>query len=217
MDKSGLIAVAQINVALGILYINLKDLRFRETYEKILQLLDTYRFRDLCKDESGEMLLMLLKNDSEFSTHWHNIRAWILELSGTYQEQMLDVVLALRQGESTLIKKEKKDSLLKKHRMFREDKDKSWVWKGTIVPSLVILWAVAFSFESLEWLFVVSCVGQIVLIYFYRAGRRIAKRVPTNFEKSLESIMKSYRKCTAHQQFKEQSTSESLPGSAPSQ
>ena len=201
-----LIAVAQINVALGILYINLKELRFREAiYENIFQLLEACRFGDLYKHESGEKArLKLFDSVPEFSKHYHRIRAWILELPAAYQEQMPDVILALRQ-ELPTSKEVRENSLLKRHRMFRKNKDKLWVWRGTILPSLAVLWMCVFSSDYGVFLLAVLLVGwgQIVLIYFYAVGRRVARGTVDDLGKSLKIVMDLYGKYIAHQQFGE--------------
>lgn len=220
MDSSGLLAVLQINVALGILYVSLKDLRFRGVlYGSISGLLDAYQFSELYKPESKDVRLQLLDSNKKFSEHCHIIRSWILELPEFYQNRISDVLFSIRQtqgisqeAEAHQPKSEKPDKdksddnrLLKQHRWFRDDTDKAWVWRATILPSLVALWI--FVFPSLPIIFcylacAIALAGQFTLVFFYFVGRRVSQKPVSILEDSLEMVMNIYWKNSATQRVR---------------
>ena len=222
MDSSGLLAVLQINVALGILYVSLKDLRFRGVlYGRISSLLDVHQFSKLYEPESKDIRLQLLDSNPIFSKHCHTIRSWILELPESYQDRISDVLFSIRQTQDISQKSEAHqpnsepldndepddNKLLKQHRLFRDDTDKAWVWRVTILPSLMALWIFVFPSLSSIFLCVVACaiiafLGQSTLVYFYFVGRRVSQKPVSILADSLEIVMKIYWKNSASQRIR---------------
>ena len=221
MDSSGLLAVLQINIALGILYVNLKDLRFRGVlYDSISSLLDAHQFSKLYEPESKDIRLQLLDSNPKFAKHCHTIRSWILELPESYQDHISDILFSVRQTQDTSqeteahqpnsepLDNDKLDDnkLLKQHRLFRDDTDKAYVWRVTILPSLMALWIFVFSsLPSISWYVACSIVafsGQATLVYFYFVGRRVSQKPVSILADSLETVMKIYWKNSASQQIR---------------
>ena len=201
MNDFVLVGIFQINVTLGILYIGLKQFRFRENlYADIVQLINHHCYADIHQSDHSD----LLKNDSDFSTHYHTIREWIIALPDNYQ-QKLDGIETFK---FLTPKEESTRRLLRLHNWFLKDRDKRWVWRVTIMPSLAALWiylSPIFANSPVILFFLGTAIsGQLILIFNAFLGYLIVlRKTKEQLNRSLPFVMDKHRKQEADKDVNE--------------
>jgi len=81
-----LIALCQVNVALGILYIGLREARYRQkAYESIVEILNAHKY---CRVTDSTHFTEMLLSEGVFARKHHLIVDWIRELPGQIQAKL---------------------------------------------------------------------------------------------------------------------------------
>ena len=140
MDPSVIaIALFQLNVALGILYLGLPHFRSRENYyNTVVEHINTQKYSETFKGEAKKFRDKLMGSDSKFSRYHHRVRKKIIGLPSVHYNQLNEREI-FRQNQQT------RDSSNKWHHRwcgwFGDNWDKCIVGLFAVLIPTVVLWA----------------------------------------------------------------------------
>ena len=190
VNLATIVAILQVDIALGILYVGLKEFRFREKlHHNIATAISDSGFVTLAR--SNTLLGKLFAEDNEFSRHYHTVREWILELPDSDRqkiERIDELNIALNRPERPV------SPSIQRDKWFLRDRDKRMVWAVVIVPSLAVMWLlVFFQAGGTQVLGVITGIlGQLVLARNVFLGRVLARRAEREVQDSVKYIMNKY-------------------------
>ena len=203
MEMHFLVQILQVNIALGILYVGLKEFRFREKlFSKIAETISDYDFVSLLREQNR--LGILFSSSEKFSEHFHIILKWIRELPDDYRLKIKGIetcsIPESQPGKTT-------QASLRLHRWFLKNRDKYLAWYATIIPSLLtIWWAYFFGTINQEIGLSVAVVGELVLVVHVILGRKMAQGAQAQVSHSTKIVMEQFRKKVAENEMKEASS-----------
>ena len=172
-----IIAIVQINIALGILYVGLPKFRFRDNiYNDIVNILNANPFVDLI-EERRDRFERLLMTDSEFSGHYHDLRIWLRKLPDYFRDKIQGSErFKIMQHEHA--PRSRLDHAERGFWWFEVNGDKKTVWISSIIPSIFLLWWMLLD-EGMnyEYLPFPCFLIQIVLLSNAYLGYRLSHKI----------------------------------------
>ena len=177
MDYSTItIALFQLNVALGILYIGLPNFRSRENfYDTAVVLINDYKYSETYRSEVRNARNNLMDSDSKFTHSHHYIRKTIVGLPSPHFDQLIGSEIFERQIQT-------QNPPNKWHhrwyKWFASNWDKCIVGLFSVLIPTGVLWAY-FLYPSKTypkfWEGLSIACGQIAVFVFFYLGREILK------------------------------------------
>ena len=217
-----MIAMAQMNIAFGILYITLRSARYRErTYEAFVNQYNScgeHGYGQFAVDFNQKFENAVLMNE-DLSRHYFFVVRWAKELSEHFREKLecdderrneVNSFIFQPNAENdknggNLLGKwriwGKDQYLLRRHDQFKKNKDHTFVWIITIAPSALFIYFHFFVtngfFSSgfgrvICWLLL--AVGPVVPLRYAFLGRKMVSSIQERMQHGSRDIVKSYER-----------------------
>ena len=193
MDHSTIaIALFQLNVALGILYLGLPNFRSREDYyDMVVEHINTQKYSDTFDAAVKKFRDILMENDSKFARYHHFVRKKIVGLPSPYYDK-LDGSAVFRWQQQA------QNSSNKWHHRwcgwFGDNWDKCIVGLFAVLIPTLVLWAYLLwpskAHPKFWENFSIAC-GQISVFVFFYSGQEILKRSETRLYNALQYMTKA--------------------------
>lgn len=174
--------IVSINLALGILYANLKASRYRDKlFDAMLTVLKTRAPKEA---PDGNLYSTLCKNDGVFSDNHHLVSAWVKELP--------DSSVAPRHQQLF----SGSDELPKLYHWFKNDSDRRACIYGCSVVAVLLAWVLFFvdgyGLNLPVWVglivMVLLAAGQICVAWHFIQGRKLVKEHGKRFADAVAYI-----------------------------
>lgn len=170
------IALFQLNVALGILYLGLPSYRSRENYyNTVVEHINTQNYSETFSRSVKKFRDALMDNDSKFSRHHHYVRKKIVGLPSSHYDRL--------EGKATFRRHQQTQNASKKwhHRWcgwLRENWDKCIVGVFAVIIPTLILWIYYVANLPLpkRWESISIACGQISVFAFFYSVQEMLKR-----------------------------------------
>lgn len=177
-----LIALMQINIALGCLYNGLETGRYRtKLYEVLADAVSSKPdYVDMIDD-----LESTFTSDSKLSDNHHAVRRWVCELPDVYRKKIPQIEKWHLDGSTS------REKLPKKYRWyFGKHIDKAIVWIVCVVVPLLFMWLAYCGIDVFGpcWAIIVL-FGQLVPVINIATGLRMIDNARRDVEDRLEEIV----------------------------
>ena len=204
--SDALIALMQLNVALGCLYNGLEVARYRtKLYRAIAESVDSVpEYADVVDNLNSNSSFA---NNSELSECHHAVRRWVYELPAEYQKRIEQIEKWNFEGPTS---PEKLPSIYRLY--FGKNYDKVLVWTLSVVTPLSLIWAAYFNVDVFKWGWTITLIGQLAPLVNVWFGRQMITTVSRDVEEKLEKIVSIYQKDSVSPTIEK--ARQSLPGSA---
>ena len=212
MDVGVVVELLQVNIALGILYVGLREFRFRERlYHNMVKAISESGFVGITK--SQETLASLFQENMTFGVNFHTIRDWILALPDSEREK-IDKYEELkfppaREDRNEQELQTRSRFWMQMHNGFLNNEDKYIVWWTSIIPAMVWMWVLLWWSDS-NTIKVISAilaiVGLVAILGMWALGRQIAQKSEKEVQSALDYIMNRYRELKAASDVTEAAT-----------
>lgn len=191
------IAMCQVNIALGILYLGLPESRYREKLtETILARLSDSGCDDM--DVASNRYRELMNTNKTFSAHHHDILGWVAEVPTDKLNDKWRKLLDLQEEKRTSIKRD----LV--YLWFKYRLDQWWSLVVLVILPILAVWLFEFRNEiagalaTTSW-FILG-LGQFSIAFHVIIGRRMASRVGRQIKKKSEYMSTKLNRESAESQ-----------------
>ena len=194
-SPDALLAMLQINIALGILYWALKDSRYRDAlFDRIVARFREAKVPDEVKRISEAVFREIVLDNAKLQKLHHTVSLWREELPETHDRDIEDAMAAKRfprPEQVTRPQSDKAKGLPRRYRWYKENWDKrTSIVIATFIP-IVLGWFIIF-FDGLKayWILAYAFLlfGQFWVAGNVVSGRHMVSKLDQEFEQALTSV-----------------------------
>ena len=211
MNLDVVLAMLQVNIAVGVLYWALPAARYRERLFQSIS--ESFKNRPTETDKTSGLVGELLR-DQDFSVSYHIVSNWRRALPERYDDGLektsapLFSKAAAPPGDSNSRPwRERLKSWLRvlplSYRWFRSDFDKYTVFALTSIVPIGLVWHLAFhpQMDTAGWfgIYVVLAVGQTFAVANVLSGVRMVNVQAKRFDNALEYVVIAVEQAAAEQ------------------
>lgn len=187
------LAMCQVNIALGILYLNLKESRYRE------KLIETIRGRlsDSGRDDMDERSTRytnLLRTDERFAAHHHYILGWVGEFP-TQKDKWIKLLDDQQHNKRPWFKRDWR------YWWYKGAWDQWWTLIVLVILPILGMWLSQFhsmfAVKLATMLWIVLGLGQLSIVMHVLVGRRMATRIGRQITKKSEYLSRKLNERSA--------------------
>jgi hypothetical protein len=199
LQEAALVALCQVNVALGVFYVGLREARYRnKLYAEIVTIFNA-RLGALGMDGRVSRFPDFCFMDSKFAKMHHFVMEWIRELPEDFKEKLTEISKWQTPSGQARISESSDLWSRVKHIWFKTHGDKWVIWLLTITPALTIIWCflirpslismILANFWGVMIISFVVFLGEAMLVFCVWSGRQMRRKIANKLEGAIGYIV----------------------------